>query len=115
MHEYSIVASLIDQVQSQAALHHAKGVRRLVVQIGELSGVEVDLLKTAYDTFRERTVCEGAAMDVVRVPARWECPRCDRAFSMGERLRCEPCGRPARLVRGDEIILERLEMEVDDV
>lgn len=115
MHEYSIVSALIDQVRSQAALHGAKGVHRLVVQIGELSGVEVDLLKTAYDTFRHRTVCAGAPMDVVVVEARWECPRCGRAFARGERLRCDGCEQPARLVRGDEIILEKLEMEVDDV
>ena len=115
MHEYSIVSALIDQVQGQAALHNARAVHRLVVKIGELSGVEVELLKTAYDTFRERTVCAGAPMDVVMVEARWECPRCARAFAKGEKLRCQACDQPARLVRGDEIILERLEMEVDDV
>ncbi len=115
MHEYSIVSALIDQVEQQMAARHATAVHRLVVQIGELSGVEVELLRTAYDTFRERTVCARAPMDVVRVTAEWECPRCRRRFARGERLQCDACARPAHLARGDEIILERLELEVADV
>ena len=54
-------------------------------------------------------------MEVIRVPARWSCPRCDRPFSAGEILRCPDCNRPARLAEGDEIILEQIEMEVSDV
>ena len=115
MHEYSIVGALVDQVSQQAVLHRGAKVRRLHVQIGELSGVDVGLLQTAYDTFRPRTVCDAAEMDVELVPALWECPRCQRAFAAGERLRCAACERPARLMRGDEIVLSRIEMEVPDV
>lgn len=115
MHEYSIVSALVDQVRQQAALHAGAEVRRLHVRIGELSGVDVGLLKTAYDTFRAKTVCDVADMDVESVPARWACPKCGRAFAAGEVLRCPTCARPARLVEGDEIILSRIEMEAPDV
>lgn len=115
MHEYSIVSALIDQVQGQASARRATAVHRVVVRIGALSGVEVALLRTAYDTFRARTVCAGAPMDVLVEEAAWECPGCGHAFEKGARLRCEQCKRPARLVRGDEIVLERIELEVEDV
>jgi hydrogenase nickel incorporation protein HypA/HybF len=71
VHEYSIVASLIDRVQQEADAHGGARVHRLYVKIGELSGVEVDLLKTAFDTFR--------------------------------------------MIQGDEIILQRIEMEAPNV
>jgi len=115
MHEYSIVGALVDQVDQQARLHAGATVRRLHVRIGELSGVDVGLLQTAYDTFRPRTVCEDAAMEIELVPAEWRCPRCARSFARGERLRCEACARPAQMTRGDEIVLARIEMEVADV
>lgn len=115
MHEYSIVASLIDRVQHEAAVHGGSRVHRLHVKIGELSGVELDLLKTAFDTFRERTICEGAELAIDTVVATWACPSCDRAVAPGAILRCETCGRPARMVQGDEIILERIEMEAVNV
>ena len=115
MHEYSIVASLIDRVQQEAMLHGGTRVHRLHVKIGELSGVERDLLKTAFDTFRERTICEGAELTIDSVVAVWACPRCERAIARGAVLRCDTCRRPARMIHGDEIILQRIEMEAPDV
>jgi hydrogenase nickel incorporation protein HypA/HybF len=115
VHEYSIVASLIDRVQHEAALHGGARVHRLHVKIGELSGVELDLLKTAFDTFRERTICDGADLAIDTVAAAWACPSCERRVARGAILRCDDCGRPARMVQGDEIILQRIEMEAPDV
>jgi len=115
MHEYSIVASLIDRVQQEAAVHGSTRVHRLHVKIGELSGVELDLLKTAFDTFRERTICDGAELAIDTVAASWACPSCKRPVVRGAILRCDRCGRPARMIEGDEIILERIEMEAPGV
>lgn len=84
MHEYSIVSSLVDQVEHVVAAHPGAIVRRVHVQIGAYAGVELALLQTAYDTFRERTVCEGAELRIVAVP-------------------------------GDDLMLQRIEMEVPDV
>ncbi len=112
MHEYSIVQALLGQVERHARHHGASAVHRLHVSIGELSGVEVELLETAYDTFRERSVCAAAALEIHPVAAEWSCPGCSRAILRGAALRCPECGVPARLTRGDEIVLDRIEMEV---
>lgn len=112
VHEYSIVGALLDQVGALAAERQATAVHRLEVRIGELSGVEIDLLQTAFDLFRERTICAGATLEVTPVPARWACPRCDGPVRRGAALRCPDCALPARLTEGDEIILDRVEMEV---
>ena len=112
MHEYSLVQALLQQVERQARAHQATAVHRLEVSIGELSGVEVALLETAYATFRERTICAGAELRVRPVPVRWVCPDCGRELRRGEALRCAGCGLPARLEAGDEMTLDRIEMEV---
>lgn len=112
MHEYSIVQALLEQVDRQARAHGATAIHRLHVAIGELSGVEVELLETAYETFRRRTPCAGAELAVHPVPARWACPECRKVMAPGAALRCPDCLRPARLEAGGEIVLERIEMEV---
>jgi hydrogenase nickel incorporation protein HypA/HybF len=112
MHEYSIVQALLERVEAEARARHAATVHRLSVRIGELSGVDVGLLTTAYTTFRERTICHSAALDVQSIPARWECPDCSAEMVSGSLLRCHRCGVPARLASGDEIVLDRIEMEV---
>lgn len=109
MHEYSLVQALVDDVERQVR-DRAGAVRRVRVRVGTLSGVDPDLLATAYDTFRPHTVCAEATLELVRVPARWACPQCRRQIEAGERLQC--CGGPARLVQGDDLVLEQLELEV---
>jgi hydrogenase nickel insertion protein HypA len=115
MHEYSIVAALVDNVEAVARSRGAARVHRVEVAIGELAGVDVGLLETAYATFRERTICAGADLRVRRAPAVWSCPRCGAELPRGARLSCADCAVPARLTQGDEILLERVELEVDDV
>jgi hydrogenase nickel incorporation protein HypA/HybF len=112
MHEYSIVQALVERVEHEARTHAACGVRRVKVRIGTLSGVERELLQTAYDTFRAGTVCAAAALEIEPVEARWACGRCGAPIAAGERLMCPVCGVPGRLVQGDEILLERIELEV---
>lgn len=112
MHEYGIVEALVERVETEAHARGATAVHRLVVRIGELSGVDADLLTTAWTTFRERTSCAAAELVVERTPARWECPRCGGPIARGVALRCPDCAVPARLAGGDEILLERIEMEV---
>ena len=111
MHEYSIVQALLEQVDQHARAKRASRVHRLHVRIGEFSGVEVPLLTEAYATFRERTLCADAELRVHPVAARWRCPGCGLTIPNGNVLRCGDCARPARLTQGDEIVLDRLEME----
>jgi hydrogenase nickel incorporation protein HypA/HybF len=112
MHEYSIVQSLYDRVVAEAAARGAVAVHGVSVRIGELSGVDTGLLDTAWRTFRVRTICADAAMDIELVAARWECPVCRTAVPRGAILRCPSCGAAVRLAEGDDIVLNRVDMEV---
>jgi hydrogenase nickel incorporation protein HypA/HybF len=112
VHEYSIVQALVERVEAEAAARRAIAVHRLALRIGRASGVEVELLRTAYYTFRARTICDRAELDVEEVDPVWECPRCGAVVAAGSLLRCASCGAPARLRQGDEIVLDRIEMEV---
>jgi hydrogenase nickel incorporation protein HypA/HybF len=112
VHEYSIVEALMRRVEAEARARSALSVGRIRVALGELSGVDPELLAAAYEVFRERTVCQGAGMEIRAVPARWVCPSCGLTLTPGGVLRCPSCDVPARLASGDEIILEQIEMEV---
>lgn len=100
-----------EMAASSARLSCAR-VHRLWVSIGELAGVEIDLLRTAYDIYRDRTVCDGVPLEVTPVAARWTCSRCEHEVGREGPLRCPGCGAPARLAQGGEILLDRIEMEV---
>jgi len=112
VHEYGIVQALLDQVEEVARARGASAVRGIHLRIGELAGVENELLTTAFGAFREGTLCAGAELAIHAQAARWECPGCGAERRRGEILRCPACGRPARLVAGEDIVLERVELEV---
>jgi hydrogenase nickel incorporation protein HypA/HybF len=112
MHEYSVVQALIDRVEAEARARGAHMVHRLSVRVGELSGLDVELFETAYATFRDRTLCANAELCVTVVPVRWQCDRCGDEPAPAQTLRCPQCGGPVRLATGDEIVLDRIEMEV---
>jgi hydrogenase nickel incorporation protein HypA/HybF len=113
VHEWSIVEALLSEAERQVRAHGARCVRRLHVRVGELAGVEIALLETAYASFRARSCCEGATLEVEAVPACWRCPRCEQDLPPGAALRCRGCGGPGRLASGDEIVLARIELELD--
>jgi hydrogenase nickel incorporation protein HypA/HybF len=112
MHEYSIASSLLAMAEEQVAKHAAQRVLGLEVRVGELSGVEVELLATAWSLVRERSCCDGVDLVITRVEAHWECTRCGERIARGGLLSCPACGDRVRLASGDELVLDRIEMEV---
>ncbi len=104
--------ALLERVEEEAKARQAMAVHRVRIRIGELSGVEPDLIESAFEIVRCGTICEGAALEIDRVAARWECTACGRPIARGERLQCGACASPARLVSGGEILLGQIELEV---
>lgn len=115
MHEYSIVSALLDQVEAEARRHPQAVVLGIRIRVGEVAGVDAELLRTAWSLAREGTPCAGAELELESEPASWVCPRCAAAIAPGSILRCPDCELPARLASGDALVLERIEMEVDHV
>jgi hydrogenase nickel incorporation protein HypA/HybF len=112
MHEYSIVQALFDTIEATARQNHAIAVKRVHVRVGSAAGVDVSLLRTAYDTFRVNTICDAAPIEIDEVALRWTCPAGHGDIVPGRPLACQTCGRPARMAEGDELVLDRLELEV---
>ena len=110
MHEYSIGQALMERIEAETSARGATAVHRVRITIGEVAGIEPELLASAFDILRERTICHHAVLDIKRVPARWACQTCSTPIQIGGVLRCPSCGDAARLVGGDEIVLAQLEM-----
>lgn len=113
MHEYSIVQSLIDSCEEHANKNKASKVTKVVVKIGVMSGVEPDLLQTAFDTFKEQTICDKAefVMNVQKVKVL--CNSCQKENEL-EKLEylCPECrSDQLKIIDGEEMYLMQLELE----
>ena len=113
MHEFSIVDSLLHLAEEHAIKHNAKKVTKLEVKIGVLSGVEPELLKTAFETFKEGTICEDAKFIMKIQPVVIRCKECgfEGELSKDEYL-CPKCkGTEINIIDGEDMYLMSLELE----
>lgn len=113
MHEYSIVQSLLDMCEEHARLNDATKITKVLVKIGKLSGVEPHLLESAFETFKEKTVCEGAEFVMHIQGVVIECRSCLARSELAENhFKCPKCGSTdIAITDGEEMYLMSLEME----
>ncbi|MGI9265722.1 MAG: hydrogenase maturation nickel metallochaperone HypA [Gammaproteobacteria bacterium] len=114
MHELSVCLALMEQVRNVAAKHEALKVETIYLRIGPLSGIEAPLLKNAFPIAAAGTVAEGAALVVEQSDIVVHCTQCEAESTVKpNRLLCSQCGDfRTRLVSGDEMLLERLELDL---
>lgn len=115
MHELAICQSLMDQVEKIAVERDAKSVTSIVIGMGPLSGVESQLLKSAYPIASVGTVAEHAELIIEILPIRVKCNHCGcESDALPNKLICNNCGDwKTTLVSGDELLLMSLELEKD--
>lgn len=116
MHELSLAQGLLARALELAAQQQALSVRRIVLRVGELAGVETRQLTSAFEAVRAGTCCAAAALEITDVPALWSCPTCGREIARGAALRCPDCGTAAHLGPDcDALLIERIDLEVPGV
>ncbi len=112
MHELAVCQNMLARVDSIAREHGARQVRSIHLQIGPLSGIEVDLLQQSFSIARGGTLAEDAELLIEKLPVRIRCHACgeDSETSIN-RLVCPRCGDAStRLLSGDEMLLHSIEL-----
>lgn len=113
MHELSVCIALLESVQRVAAEHASPGVEKIVLRIGPLSGIEADLLRNAYPIAAAGTIAADAELVIETDSIVVSCTQCGaESAAKPNRLLCADCGDyRTRVIRGDEMILQTLELE----
>lgn len=113
MHEYSIVQALIEQCETYAVENDAKKIIKAVIKIGMFSGVEPHLLQIAFDTFKEKTVCDTCELVMNIQPLVITCHTCGAHYTLDRpHYLCQECNGDNIIIEdGEEMFLMSLEME----
>jgi hydrogenase nickel incorporation protein HypA/HybF len=112
MHEYSIVQSLLDSCEENARKNNSQNVTKVVVKIGVMSGVEPDLLQTAFDTFKEGTMCEACEFIINIQPIVVKCHKCNSESTLSKNEYTCPTCQSVELdvIDGEDMYLMQLEL-----
>jgi len=114
MHEYSLAIRLAEIVEEQRQAHGVRGrALRVVVVVGDLSGVVGEALAEAFRVARVEAGLPDAEVEVVREPLRLACHACGREWLPEDaHLLCERCGATeVAVIGGRELLVQSVEFE----
>jgi hydrogenase nickel incorporation protein HypA/HybF len=107
VHEYSLVRSLLGQVDNLLSAYGARHALEIRIAIGPLSGVDATLVKLAYEDLTIHQAGTAARLNIELVPLLARCDACDIEFEVIDfRFRCARCDSGAiRVTSGDGVQL----------
>jgi hydrogenase nickel incorporation protein HypA/HybF len=113
MHEMTLCESLLEVIEEQARIQSFTRVRRVRLEVGPFSGVEIEALRFAFDVVVKDTGVEGAALEIIEVEGKGRCLDCNKTVMIGDRLStCPECsGTNVRVTGGYELRIKELEVE----
>ena len=112
MHEYAIAYDLFATTRRTAIEHKASQVKKVRVEVGKMAMVNPDQVVFLFNTIKEDDpLFSQAVLDCSEMPPQ---TRCSCGYSGDEMFVCPVCGALPELVRGREIVVTSVEIEVDD-
>jgi len=114
MHELSIVTSLFEVLEEKARENKAAKVVGVKLKLGKLAGVVPELLRTAFDTYKQGTIAAEATLEIEEVPLKLRCRKCGAVIERDEFvLVCPSCGSTElEILEGMDLLLDKLDLEI---
>lgn len=111
VHELSLMEELLRLVEAEAARQGTSRVAAVVLEVGRLSGVEVEALRFAFEALKPGTAAEEAALEVDEPPGRGWCAACAAVRPLETCFEaCPSCGAaPLAVLGGREVGVLALE------
>lgn len=116
MHELSIVEEIVRTTVDFAEENGIEAIKRVLVQVGTMTGVLPKYLRMYYPDVVEHTPLEGSELEVEEIEAECFCRNCGCTFSpTGEQIACPECGEDdSEILHGNELTVLEITSECDN-
>ncbi len=108
----SFALMILENVLRMAEENGARAVKKIRVEVGELLMVNPDQLEFCFRAISKNTPAENADLEIETLKAKSLCQSCGSELE-SVHSRCS-CGGWMEIRGGKEIVLRRIEMEVED-
>ena len=104
MHEMSVAEGILKIAFDVMNQNHCSKIGAIGLRLGEMSGVELEALRMAFDVLTRDTPAEHAELKIERVPIVAECNKCGKSFRVDHyNFFCSECGGVLILKSGREL------------
>lgn len=114
MHELGVVFHMRDLLQEVAAEQGLTRISRVVVDLGEVSGVMTDLFADAWEWASSKSdLLRGSQLEMHQIDAVTVCNECGKTYpTVPQGRTCPHCGSlHTELLRGNELEIREIEAE----
>ncbi|HHW23222.1 MAG TPA: hydrogenase maturation nickel metallochaperone HypA [Clostridiaceae bacterium] len=110
MHEIGVLMEIVKSVEKVAKENDVQKIKTLVLQIGELSSVIPQYMKTLYPAATEGTILEESELEIEILPANGLCRDCNRVFGLVQNNGiCPRCGTGNyEVLNGKELYIKEI-------
>lgn len=112
MHELGLMQNIVDTVQDYARKNNVTKVVKVMLEVGQVSGVVPESLEFCFEVCTKQTVLEGAALEIERIAAVGKCKTCGEGFDLlTHSFSCPKCGGTDwEMISGRELIIKGMEV-----
>lgn len=116
MHELSLAKDIVEMVYQYVPANEIKGVKSVIMKVGQFSGVVTDSLKFSYEAITSQTELEGSELEIIDIPFLLKCHNCNNVtgneFGM---MICEECGSSnTEILSGDELKVQEVKLNISE-
>lgn len=109
MHELALTETLVTLVAEQA---QGAPVRRVTLEIGQLSAVLPESMQFCFDVCAQGTPLQGAILEIIEIPGQGRCRDCGQVMALEMPYGvCDSCDSLAiDIIAGQELRLKNMEI-----
>ncbi len=109
----SLCEGVLQVLQKEAQIQAFSRVKKVWLEIGELSSVEVEAMRFCFDVVVKDSLADGAVLEIIDVPGQAWCMQCAETVKVRQRFdECPNCGSyQLQVTAGDEMKIKELEVE----
>ena len=118
-----MTSQMVNEILKEAEKHNAKKITAVEVKIGELSFLNPEQIRFAFDILTEGTIMEKSTIKIEMVKATVECSSCNYHGPVKTltghtyhlvlpSLQCPKCGKTVKITKGRDLIIDKVAFEV---
>ena len=110
MHELGVLNSMVHTIERIVKEQNVTEVSKLVIEVGELSGMVPRYLEQSWPAASYKTFMENTQLELIVIPGIVKCKECGRVFNaVYSDLCCPECdGRAMEILEGDDMIIKEI-------
>ena len=112
MHEYGIAYDIVETARRAGLDHHARLIKKVYVDIGEISMINPEQVEFLFSTMTEDDpLFSGSELVCTKKPP---VTSCTCGYTGSEIFVCPQCGALPTIETGKEIVVTNIEIEADE-